>query len=131
MVIWLLLFQKYGAGTDRSLVRVTAADQIGLLWAISDWFARHGVSIESLDASTTDGVAHDTFLISGTFLGSDLSRYLTGGDDPPPPKPDQQPARRRRARRLAPSRLIPRCEGGSAATVSTCSNGEGPVSLRR
>jgi hypothetical protein len=35
----------YGAGADRSLVRLTAPDQIGLLWAISDWFTGQGVSV--------------------------------------------------------------------------------------
>jgi UTP:GlnB (protein PII) uridylyltransferase len=70
---------SFGAGRDRSLVRITAPDQLGLLWAISDWFARHGVSIESLDASTTDGVAHDVFLVSGSFAAADLSRDLSSG----------------------------------------------------
>jgi pimeloyl-ACP methyl ester carboxylesterase/glycine cleavage system regulatory protein len=73
----------YGAGADRSLVRLTASDQIGLLWAVSDWFARQGVSIECLDASTTDGVAHDVFLVIGPFVASDLSRHLSRGGDPP------------------------------------------------
>jgi len=72
----------YGAGGDRSLVRLTAPDQVGLLWAISDWFAGHGVSIESLDASTTDGVAHDVFLVCGTFEGSELRRHLVRGAVP-------------------------------------------------
>jgi pimeloyl-ACP methyl ester carboxylesterase/glycine cleavage system regulatory protein len=70
---------SYGAGTDRSLVRVTAPDQRGLLWAVSDWFARHGVSIESLDASTTEGVAHDVFLVTGKFAAADLIRDLSRG----------------------------------------------------
>jgi pimeloyl-ACP methyl ester carboxylesterase len=74
----------YGAGDDRSLVRVTAADQVGLLWRISDWFARHGVSIESLDASTTNGVAHDVFLVAGTFVATDLTSYLSRGSEPVP-----------------------------------------------
>jgi len=69
----------YGAGSDQSLVRLTAPDQAGLLWAVSDWLASQGVSIESLDASTTDGVAHDGFLVSGEVAASDLSRHLSRG----------------------------------------------------
>ena len=69
----------YGAGADRSLVRLTAPDQIGLLWAVSDWFASQRASIESLDVSTTDGVAHDVFLVSGTFEAADLRRHLSCG----------------------------------------------------
>jgi len=72
----------YGAGTDRSLVRLTASDHLGLLWAVSDWFAGHGVTIESLDASTSAGVAHDVFLVSGAFDASALTRHLTHGRDP-------------------------------------------------
>jgi UTP:GlnB (protein PII) uridylyltransferase len=74
----------YGAGDDRSLVRVTAADQVGLLWRISDWFARHGVSIESLDASTTNGVARDVFLVAGAFVATDLTSYLSRGSEAVP-----------------------------------------------
>jgi pimeloyl-ACP methyl ester carboxylesterase/glycine cleavage system regulatory protein len=66
----------YGAGADRSLVRLTAPDLIGLLWTVCDWFARHGVGVESLDASTRDGMARDVFLVSGTFLASDLTGHL-------------------------------------------------------
>jgi UTP:GlnB (protein PII) uridylyltransferase len=72
----------YGAGDDRSLVRVTAPDQAGLLWRISDWFARHGVSIESVDASTVDGVVHDVFVVAGAFAGEDLRLYLLRGREP-------------------------------------------------
>jgi pimeloyl-ACP methyl ester carboxylesterase len=69
----------YGAGDHRSLVRVTASDQAGLLWRISAWFARYDVSIESLDASTTNGVVHDVFLVAGRFDAADLRHHLSHG----------------------------------------------------
>ena len=66
----------YGAGADLSLVNVTAPDTVGLLWAVSDWFAHHGVSIESLDASNVGRVAHDVFLVSGPFDPDALVTHL-------------------------------------------------------
>jgi pimeloyl-ACP methyl ester carboxylesterase/predicted amino acid-binding ACT domain protein len=66
----------YGMDTDRNLVRVTAPDHVGLLWRVCEWFAAHNVSIESVDASTTDGIAHDVFLVSGAFDPSDLVEHL-------------------------------------------------------
>jgi predicted amino acid-binding ACT domain protein len=66
----------YGAGGDHSLVRVTAPDRDGLFLAISRWFADHDVSIEAVDASTTNGIAHDVFLVAGTFGAGDLIRHF-------------------------------------------------------
>jgi pimeloyl-ACP methyl ester carboxylesterase len=66
----------YGAGDDRQLVKLDAPDGIGLLWAVSDWFARHGVSIESLDASNVGSIAHDVFLVSGAFDPQELVEDL-------------------------------------------------------
>jgi len=69
----------YDAATDRKLVRVSAPDQAGLLWAVCDWFAGRMVSIECLDASTVDGVAHDVFLVRGHFDSDDLVADLSRG----------------------------------------------------
>ena len=57
---------------------MSSPDQMGLLWAISGWFAEHGVSIESVDASTSGGVARDVFLVTGSFDPTDLSQYPAG-----------------------------------------------------
>ncbi|MBV8952372.1 MAG: alpha/beta fold hydrolase [Actinobacteria bacterium] len=65
-----------GSGFDQSLVRVTANDQIGLLWAICRWFAGHKVGIESLHATTDEGLAQDVFLVRGRFDPDDLARHL-------------------------------------------------------
>jgi glycine cleavage system regulatory protein/surfactin synthase thioesterase subunit len=54
-----------GAEGDRSLVRVVARDQLGLLSALCRWFALEGANIESLHARTADGMADDTFLVVG------------------------------------------------------------------
>lgn len=54
-----------GTGADQTLVRVTANDQIGLLWAICQWFADRAVSIDSVNATTNHGVAQDVFLVRG------------------------------------------------------------------
>jgi pimeloyl-ACP methyl ester carboxylesterase/glycine cleavage system regulatory protein len=51
-----------GAG-GRSMVKVTAPDEDGLLSTICRCFHVHGVNIETLRARTSDGVAQDTFLV--------------------------------------------------------------------
>jgi [protein-PII] uridylyltransferase len=65
-----------GGDGDRSLARVTARDQLGLLSALCRWFAAHGANIESLHARTVDGVADDTFLVVGQLDGDALVRHL-------------------------------------------------------
>jgi predicted amino acid-binding ACT domain protein len=67
----------HGPTTERSLVRVTAVDQVGLLWAICRWFADHGVSIESVHATTVDGSAEDTFVVTGACDADDLAEHLS------------------------------------------------------
>jgi pimeloyl-ACP methyl ester carboxylesterase/glycine cleavage system regulatory protein len=52
----------------RSLLSVTAPDQLGLLWAICDELASQGVSIEAARVTSTDGIAHDEFVISGAAV---------------------------------------------------------------
>jgi pimeloyl-ACP methyl ester carboxylesterase/glycine cleavage system regulatory protein len=66
-------------GADHTLVRIAATDQIGLLSAICRWFADHGVSIESLHATTEDGNARDVLVVTGPFDASVLARHLSGG----------------------------------------------------
>lgn len=65
-----------GTDGDRSMVRVTARDQLGLLSALCRWFATQGASIESLHARTGDGVADATFLIDSHVEGDALARHL-------------------------------------------------------
>lgn len=75
-----------GEAVGRSLVRVTARDQIGLLWAICRWFADHHISIESVHASTLHGVASDTLVVAGKVdadaLAAHLSNPVTNGHRP-------------------------------------------------
>jgi UTP:GlnB (protein PII) uridylyltransferase len=66
-----------GDASHQSLVRVTAKDQIGLLWAICRWFADHGVSITSVHASTDEGVASDTFVVDGDCDADALATHLS------------------------------------------------------
>jgi pimeloyl-ACP methyl ester carboxylesterase/glycine cleavage system regulatory protein len=65
-----------GTDGDRSMVRVTAPDQLGLLSALCRWFAAQDANIESLHARTTDGVADDTFLVVGYVVGDALAGHL-------------------------------------------------------
>ena len=66
---------------DRTLVKVTAPDGLGLLETISRWFAQHDISIEAAEVSTRRGIATDRFLIDGelepTALADHLSRPAT------------------------------------------------------
>lgn len=66
-----------GANGGRWLVRVTAPDQVGLLWAICQWFADLGVSIESLHAATDGAVASDTFIVDGPCDADALAARLS------------------------------------------------------
>ena len=55
----------HGTGAGRSLLEVTARDQIGLLSVLCSWLADLDVNIESMHARTVNGTAHDTFLVGG------------------------------------------------------------------
>lgn len=70
-----------GAGTGRAFVTVAAPDRVGLLLAICRWFADHGVSIESMSASTEAGVARDTFIVIGECDSDELARHLSVADN--------------------------------------------------
>jgi predicted amino acid-binding ACT domain protein len=70
----------HGPVNNRSLVRVGAPDQLGLFWAVCDWFASHHVSIESVHATTVDGIAEDTFVITGDCDAAELTAHLSRPD---------------------------------------------------
>ena len=65
------------SGADRTLVKVTAPDGLGLLETISRWFADRDISIEAAEIDTRRGTATDRFLVDG-----DLDRVAR-----PPPQP--------------------------------------------
>ena len=58
-------------------MEVAAVDQVGLLWAICHWFADHGVSIETVSATTQDGEANDGFIVVGDCDGDALAAHLS------------------------------------------------------
>jgi pimeloyl-ACP methyl ester carboxylesterase/predicted amino acid-binding ACT domain protein len=66
-----------GEGDGRSVVRVTAPDRLGLLSAITRWFADHDLSVDAANISTVDGIAKDVFLIEGTCDVDQLARHLS------------------------------------------------------
>jgi UTP:GlnB (protein PII) uridylyltransferase len=76
-----------GPSIGRALVRITAHDQIGLLWAICRWFADHGISIESVHAATDSGIASDTFIVNGDCDGDELAAHLSSLPDRNPVGP--------------------------------------------
>lgn len=61
----------------RSVVTVTAPDQIGVLWAICRWFADHDVSIEAACAGAEDGQVEDHFVVVGQPDARALAARLT------------------------------------------------------
>jgi pimeloyl-ACP methyl ester carboxylesterase len=67
-----------GTGPGQTLLRVSAPDQVGLLWAICQWLSGRGLSIDSLHAATHEGMARDVFLLSGTATIGDLAGHLGG-----------------------------------------------------
>jgi pimeloyl-ACP methyl ester carboxylesterase/predicted amino acid-binding ACT domain protein len=77
MPLGLACAEADGEDIGRSLVRVTAKDQVGLLWAICRWFADHDISIEAVHASTEQGVASDTFVVQGKVDADALAAHLS------------------------------------------------------
>jgi pimeloyl-ACP methyl ester carboxylesterase/glycine cleavage system regulatory protein len=65
-----------GAG-DRSMVKVVAPDEPGLLTTICRYFQAHQANIETLQARSRHGVARGTFLVIGSIEGEDLKAHLT------------------------------------------------------
>jgi predicted amino acid-binding ACT domain protein/surfactin synthase thioesterase subunit len=68
-----------GAG-DRSIVKVVAPDEQGLLATLCRYFQVHDVNIETLQARTRQGLADDTFLVIGHVDVEELKGQL---DNPP------------------------------------------------
>jgi UTP:GlnB (protein PII) uridylyltransferase len=64
------------APLDHSLVSVEAPDRLGLLWAITSWFAGHGVNVVAAQLSDEDGRAKDLFLVSGSPDPEGLAAHL-------------------------------------------------------
>ena len=64
-----------GAG-DRSIVKVVAPDEQGLLATVCRYFQFHDVNIETLQARTRDGIARDTFLVIGRVAAEGLKAVL-------------------------------------------------------
>jgi predicted amino acid-binding ACT domain protein len=68
------------SGMGRCVVKVTAPDQIGLLWAICQWLADQGASIEAAHVGGTNGEACDHFVVIGEPDLTGLAARLTGRD---------------------------------------------------
>jgi pimeloyl-ACP methyl ester carboxylesterase/glycine cleavage system regulatory protein len=62
--------------SDRSIVKVVAPDQQGLLSTMCRYFQIHDVNIETLHARTRAGIAHGTFLVKGEIVAEDLKVRL-------------------------------------------------------
>jgi glycine cleavage system regulatory protein len=71
------------SGMGRSVVTVTAPDQVGLLWAVCRWFADHEVSIEaayvghSVGSVGSAGQVEDHFVVIGQPDARALAARLT------------------------------------------------------
>jgi predicted amino acid-binding ACT domain protein len=61
----------------RSLLSVTAPDQIGLLWAICAWLSEHDLTIDAMRVESTAMTAHDAFIVKGSFDPSELAERLS------------------------------------------------------
>jgi len=64
--------------TGQCLVQVDAPDRVGLLWAITSWFAAHGVNVEAATASRRRRRARGTFLVTGDVDSTSLLGALSG-----------------------------------------------------
>lgn len=62
----------------RTLVRVSAPDRVGLLWAVAAWLAEHGCNIEVARVGGDGTTVDDTFVVEGTVSASELATYLSG-----------------------------------------------------
>lgn len=67
----------HGEAGDRSLVRVSVRDQLGLFSAICRWFSAGGLSIEAVHASTSVAMATDTFVVQGACDADALATFLS------------------------------------------------------
>jgi UTP:GlnB (protein PII) uridylyltransferase len=66
----------------RSVVRVTAPDQVGLLWAVCRWLADHQVNIEAAKVSGSGAMARDAFVVAGRFDPAALQARLSRSRPP-------------------------------------------------
>ncbi len=64
-------------GPGRSVVKITAPDQVGLLEAITRWFADHGISILAAEITTVHRTATDRFVVEGEPDASQLAHHLS------------------------------------------------------
>jgi UTP:GlnB (protein PII) uridylyltransferase len=64
------------------LAAVTAPDVLGLLEAISRWFAHHGVSVEAAEITTDGGRATGHFLVVGEVDTGALAAHLSPAPAP-------------------------------------------------
>jgi [protein-PII] uridylyltransferase len=67
------------APIDHSLVSIEAPDRVGLLWAITSWFATHGVNVVAAHLASVEGTAKDVFLVDGSPDPAQLAAGLSGG----------------------------------------------------
>jgi len=74
-----VIVESHPQDAGRALVSVRAPDRVGLLWAVTSWFADHGCNVEACQATSVDGTANDEFLIVGTWDCVDLARAIGGG----------------------------------------------------
>lgn len=72
----------HGSGAGRSLVEIIARDQVGLLSVLCRCFADLGCDIEAVSARTVNGVAHDTFLVTGDLDEETVSASLDAVSGP-------------------------------------------------
>jgi predicted amino acid-binding ACT domain protein len=62
----------------RVLVTVDAPDGVGLLWAVATWFAQRGCNVEAYHATSTAGLARDTFVVVGEVDATGLASAIGG-----------------------------------------------------
>jgi len=65
-------------GDGRTVVHVRAPDRMGLLWATARWMADRGANIEVARVGSDDGMAEDTFVVTGPVDGAALAAHLSG-----------------------------------------------------
>ncbi len=66
-----------GAPAQRATITIVAKNQLGLLCAITRWFADADVNIEAVHATTEFGVARDTFIVVGDCDTASLAAALS------------------------------------------------------
>lgn len=67
----------HGGDGDRIMVTITAPDEPGVLSTLCRTFAAGGMNIESLNASTSNAIACDTFLVAAASDAGAVTRLFT------------------------------------------------------